>query len=322
MSLPAIQLPSVESHVGVEDYFQHPARLISESTYWRDYYEQSDTVYEWNNGLLEEKPVSDYETCIIYNWFMKLLLLFLQSQPIAAVTTLDMGFRLDLPNKVTVRKPDLGVVRNDNPIPLLVKDKSYHGTFDLCVEALSDSDKKQKERDTVTKKSEYAAAGVSEYFILHNTKERAFYRLNANGFYVPIRPTKDNLIQSMVLPGFQFRIEDLLNQPIEEEMIEDPVYRRFLLPAWQRDRAQRREAEQHAQTEVALRREAEQRAAQTETALHREAALRREAEQRAAQTEQRAAQIETALHREAVLRREAEQYAKAEIARLKSLLGE
>ncbi|CAK0764760.1 Uma2 domain-containing protein [Gammaproteobacteria bacterium] len=303
MSMPAIKNPPIESPAEPENYFQRPVGIISESTYWRDYYNQSDTVYEWNNGRLEEKTVSDYETCMIYNWFMKLLLLFLETKPIAAVTSLDMGFRLDLPNKVTVRRPDLGIVRNDNPIPLLADDRSYQGTFDLCVEALSDSDRKQKERDTITKKSEYAAAGVSEYFILHHTQGQAFYRLSANGFYVPIRPTKDNIIQSMVLPGFQFRIEDLLNRPIEEEMIEDPTYQGFLLPGWQRDKALRRE------TEI-LRWEAEQRA-QTEAVLRRESEiLRREAEQRA-QTE-------------AVLRREAEQYAaatKAEIAHLKSLLG-
>ncbi|CAK0763262.1 hypothetical protein CCP3SC15_20005 [Gammaproteobacteria bacterium] len=219
MSLPAVELP-----LKIKYYPPPSAEFIPEAIYWRDYYEQSDidTVYEWNNGYLEEKTVSDYENCTIYNWFMKLLLLFLNTRPIAAVTSLDMGFRLALPNKITVRKPDLGVVLNNNLIPLHADDRSYRGIFDLCVEVLSDSDRKQKERDTATKKSEYAAAGVREYFILHNSGEKAFYRLNAKGVYLPIQPTPDQVICSSVLPGFQFRITDLFNQPVEEEMIEDP----------------------------------------------------------------------------------------------------
>ncbi|CAK0769242.1 hypothetical protein CCP3SC15_390018 [Gammaproteobacteria bacterium] len=67
------------------------------------------------------------------------------------------------------------------------------------MEALSDSDKEQKERDTIIKKAEYAAAGVKEYYILHNSEERAFYRLNTQGEYVPISPHDGDVISSKVL---------------------------------------------------------------------------------------------------------------------------
>lgn len=242
--------------------------FIPESVYWRDYYGQSDTVYEWSDGCLEEKPVSDYETCQIYNWFMKLLALFLETRPVAAAASLDMGFRLALPDKVAVRRPDLGVVLHSNTVPLAAKDMSYRGVFDLCVEALSDSDKIQKERDTVVKKAEYAAAGVKEYFILHDSDERAFYTLH-DGVYVPLPPGDAGMIQSRVLPGFQFRVEDLLLRPASEEMMEDPVYRDFVLPMWGRERAQ-------LQRETARRREAEQRAQAAEAEITRLRALLQE----------------------------------------------
>jgi hypothetical protein len=32
---------------------------VSEETYWKEYYLESDVHYEWNDGRLEEKPVSD-----------------------------------------------------------------------------------------------------------------------------------------------------------------------------------------------------------------------------------------------------------------------
>ena len=113
----------------------HDGRRVSEEEYWCEYYLDSDVHYEWNHGRLEEKPVSDYETITVYQWFMALLSHFLRVHPIAKLESLEMGFRLPLPTGTVIRKPDLGVVRNDNPQPLLPLDCSYHGIFDLCVEA-------------------------------------------------------------------------------------------------------------------------------------------------------------------------------------------
>lgn len=47
--------------------------MVSEADYWENYYENSDVVYEWNNGYLEEKPVSDKSTILMYQWFLELL---------------------------------------------------------------------------------------------------------------------------------------------------------------------------------------------------------------------------------------------------------
>ncbi|MEN8217229.1 MAG: Uma2 family endonuclease [Pseudomonadota bacterium] len=69
-----------------------------------------------------------------------------------------MGFRLALPNKTAIRRPDLGVVCNNNPVSFEANDRTYRGVCDMCIEALSDSTKEDKERDTVTKKQEYAAS--------------------------------------------------------------------------------------------------------------------------------------------------------------------
>jgi hypothetical protein len=99
----------------------------------------------------------------------------------------------------------------------------------MCIEALSDFTEKEKERDTVTKKQEYAASGVKEYYILHKSDAMAFYRLNAHGVYVPIEPVGQGIIKSKVLPGFQFRISDLSQKPSLKKMTDDPVYQGFVL---------------------------------------------------------------------------------------------
>jgi hypothetical protein len=235
-------------------------RRVSEAEYWRTYYLDSDIHYEWNNGRMEEKPVSDYETFLVYKWFMLLLEHFLTARPIAKMVALEMGFRLPLPTGTVIRKPDFGVVCNDNPQPLLPLDASYHGVFDLCVEALSDLERRDILRDTLVKKAEYAAGGVPEYYILHRTPEQqAFFARAADGLYAPIAPA-DGVIRSRVLPGFQFRLADLCRRPEHATLREAPVYAAFVFPGG-------RAAEERAQEAEPARDEAERRAEQAEQAL-------------------------------------------------------
>jgi hypothetical protein len=241
--------------------------MVSEAEYWRDWYDVADRHYEWNNGRLEEKPVSDYETWLVYHWFLALLDRFLAVHPIARSIGLEMGFRLALPSGTVIRKPDFGVVRNDNPRPLGLHDASYRGVYDLCVEALSDLEKRGIERDTVVKKAEYAAGGVPEYYILHHDPAyQAFYGLSEAGIYAPIEP-EDGVIRSRVLPGFRFRLSDLCERRGIEVLRDDPLYADFVLPGWREDR-ERAEAEAAARAEAEARARAlEQRLADLEARL-------------------------------------------------------
>jgi len=263
-------------------------RCVSEEEYWLNYYLESDVHYEWNNGRLEEKPVSNYETYLVYEWFMHLLRLFLDSRPIAKMVALEMGFRLPLPTGTVIRKPDFGVVCNDNPQPLLPLDASYHGVFDLCVEALSDQDRRGIVRDTLVKKAEYAAGGVPEYYILHREPEhQAFFTRTAAGVYVPI-PPDDGVIRSRVLPGLQFRLDDLCRRPEHGALRDDPVYAAFVLPGW-------RAAEEHAAAQAQARQQAEQQAAAEASRADTEAQARRQAERRAQDAEQALARLQAQL---------------------------
>ncbi len=66
-SLPTFS-PSPASRVTTE--LSADGLMISEADYWENYYENSDIIYEWNNGYLEEKPVSDKSTILMYQWFL------------------------------------------------------------------------------------------------------------------------------------------------------------------------------------------------------------------------------------------------------------
>ena len=180
----------------------------------------------------------------MYKWFLELLEHYLRTHLIGQSVLLEMGFSLTLSGKSEVRRPDLGVVLDSNPVPLLPNDRSYKGIYDLCVEAISESSQKEVERDTVLKKEEYAEGGVKEYYILDgHDRYLEFYHLNADGTYVPITPVKGNIIKSSVLPGFQFRIKDLFTKPSPDNMIADPIYQAFVLPGYSAERKARLAAE-------------------------------------------------------------------------------
>jgi len=240
-------------------------RFVSEAQYWAEYYERSDFSYEWNNGQLELIPVTDYAQFRLYLWFLGLVKDYFHVYPIGRMVGLELGFRLALPGRITIRKPDLAMVLDSNPVTLADKDRSYQGIFDLCIESISDSNEQEVERDTVIKRAEYAAAGVREYYILDERRlETAFYRLNAVGVYAPIQPI-DGVIRSHVLPGFQFRQADLYRLPEPPHLVVDDVYNHFISPYLRAEReraelAMQRAAEEQARAEAESRRATQQQA--------------------------------------------------------------
>ncbi len=209
---------------------------VSEETYWNVYYEGNgeayyDGNYEWNNGTLEEKGMSRYQVTEMNDWLVMALREYLNTHQIAKIVCSGtFGFGLQLKSGTVIRKPDVAVVLNSNSRQLKGDDHSYKGIFDLCIEALSDSDSREVKKDTIQKKREYAESRIKEYYLLDDKNRMAFYRLNKWGQYEEI---EGEIIQSSVLPGFQFRKSDLFRRPTLEEMAKDEVYQGYVLPLYQ-----------------------------------------------------------------------------------------
>lgn len=233
-------------------------RAVSKAEYWATYYNHPDASYEWNDGYLEAKPLSTPQQYNLYLWFLILLKQYIQVYQTGQLMGLETGFTMIIPdlklpgrNKEAVRKPDIAVIRHENPVPWGEADHSYAGVCDLCIEVLSDSKKSEIERDTKTKKAEYALAGVQEYYILDPSNEHMhFYVRTAPGQYNEIAPDVDGILRSTILPGFQFRLRDLDLMPTLEMMAHDPVYQGYVLLDYQ-------QAVVRADTEAAARRAAE-----------------------------------------------------------------
>ncbi len=289
--------------------YSEDGKYVTEEEYWAKYYEHPWFNYEWNNGYLEELSMSNHLEYTVYRWFMKILDQYLEICRIAEIIGLETGFRLALHNKISVRKPDLGIVLNNNPMLLQNMNRSYNGIFDICIESISASNKKSIQRDTVIKRSEYEAIGVKEYYILDERGKETAFLSNVGGIFVPL-PEVNGVISSNVLPGFQFRVADLYRQPLLIELAKDKVYQGFIMTEYQQERQRAEQERQHAEQE---RQHAEQERQHAEQERQRaeQAYLRAEQErQRAEQEQQRAEQAYLRLEQE---RQRAEQaYLRAE----------
>ncbi len=257
----------------------HGLRVTLEE-YWETWYERPhpnvDVSYEWNNGILEAKPLPNYAQTEQYRWFFRLLSCYLEVNPIAKLLCLETGAYMSVPDESlpsekweVVFKPDIGIILDDNPAPWGADDqRSYMGVCDMIVEELSDSTSAEVKRDTEEKREGYARAGVKEYYILDPTgRHMHFYRLGVAGDYEEIEPDEAGVIRSQVLPGLQFRREDLLREPRLAELARDDVYAGYVIPEL-RDAETRVEkaeeradaAKQRADAEAAARRAAEEEA--------------------------------------------------------------
>ena len=269
----------------------HGLRVTLEE-YWEKWYERPhphiDVSYEWNNGILEAKHLPNFAQTEQYRWFFRLLSCYLEVNPIAKILCLETGTYMSVRDESlpsgkweVVFKPDIGIILNDNPAPWGADDqRSYIGVCDMIVEELSDSTSAEVKRDTEEKKEGYARAGVREYFILDpKDGHMHFYRLDIAGDYEEIEPDGEGVIRSEVLPGFQFRREDLLREPLLVELARDDVYADYVIPELQVAETRVEKAEERADIE-AQRADAETQRANTEAQrADAEEAARRAAEE-------------------------------------------
>ena len=248
-------------------------RRVTLEEYWEKWYENPypdlDVSYEWNNGILEAKPLPNAPQIGLYNWFLALLLCNVQTYSHASLINLETGIMLKINDesdpkgeRIQVRKPDIGFILNTNPVSWGALDQRHcDGVCDMVVEAVSASTTAEVLRDTVEKRRDYALGGVKEYYILDPGGERMrFYTLTPEGVYDDIPPDPNGVIRSSVLSGLQFRLDDLQLRPHLADLARDDVYSQYVIPDLQ-------VAVTRAETESAARKKAEEQVAAATAAL-------------------------------------------------------
>ena len=185
----------------------------------------------------------------------------------------------------------------------------------MVVEAVSDSTRAELLRDTEEKKLDYALAGVKEYYILDPGREHMrFYRLIAGGRYQEIEPNAEGVVASELLPGLQFRMQDLRRQRDLLELALDDVYSGYVIPDHKIAVNRAETAEQRADAEAAARRAEAQRADAAEQRTEEEAQRADAEAQRADAAEQRTEEQAQRADAEAAARQAAEQRMEEEAA--------
>ncbi len=162
----------------------------------------------------------------------------------------------------------------------------------MVVEAVSDSTQAEALRDTDEKRRDYALAGVEEYTTLDpsglfdcrqgpadgvgDNQEMHFYRRTPAGHNEEVQPDAEDVFSSELLPGFQFRHEDLWRQPNLARFALDEVYSKYVIPDLQAAVTRVSQAEERAETEAQRadseaqdRQQAEERAQALEAELDR-----------------------------------------------------
>jgi len=176
---------------------------------WEEFVEwcDEDTWAEWVDGEVTVFVPAAIPHQQIMAFLIFLLRLFAGAH--GSGTVLSAPTLMRLPSRPSGREPDLLFVSRDH------EDRIRHtwieGAADLVIEIASPE---SEERDWETKRAEYAAAGVPEYWVLdYGPRDAAFFQLGADGQYVRASLDETGVYHSKVLPGFWLRVKWLWQTP-------------------------------------------------------------------------------------------------------------
>lgn len=181
------------------------ARGVSFEEYLEKYAGDFCELVEGN--VIKMSPIhQDHDELTRY--FATLLSAYFEIKPIGQIRQAPFVMKMfpDSPN----REPDLQVILNTNPGQL--KPTYMDGPADICIEVVSPD---SVDRDRGEKFVEYEKGGVGEYWIFDPIhKEALFYRLNAEGVYVPQYADADGNYRTPALPGLVVPVPTLWQEQL------------------------------------------------------------------------------------------------------------
>jgi Uma2 family endonuclease len=160
---------------------------------------------EFTKGYVEFLPVPTILHQRIGAFFYRLLYAFVEAQGLGEV--LYSGLRVRLWESV-IREPDVGVMLAEHASRVTEK---YWDGADLLVEVVSPTDDDRK-RDLVQKRSEYAQAGIPEYWIVDQELERiTVLSLEGSTYAVHGEFGRGQQATSRLLQGFSVDVSKALD---------------------------------------------------------------------------------------------------------------
>ncbi|MEA5622876.1 Uma2 family endonuclease [Nostoc sp. UHCC 0251] len=173
------------------------------------YDDGTDTRYELVDGELVEVPTESPENCKL----AKLLMLELAKYiSIVLINLKDMEIVVS-GKRAKVRLPDLTILSEEG-YATLAGQRSNTITQDmpppiLVVEVVSPG-QDNRDRDYRYKRTEYAARGIAEYWIIDPERQQITLCLWVNGQYEDTIYTGDTPLTSTIIPGFKLSAAQIL----------------------------------------------------------------------------------------------------------------
>jgi len=203
MSMTTPQIPSANGEPAWEAAYMLPAQgSWSEADFLKFH---TNRMAELVDGRLEILPMPTLKHQRILIWLLDAFRKAVSGQPNATVLLAPLPTRL-FPG--TIREPDLLYIAPENvPAP----DVDYPSHLDLALEIVSPG-KDARQRDYEDKRTDYARAGISEYWIVDPQENRVTVLVLQGGTYVEhgtfgINDTASGLL----LPELRIDVGTMLN---------------------------------------------------------------------------------------------------------------
>lgn len=177
-------------------FIDSPRRMSEQE--FLEWSRNSDVRAEWVDGEAFELMPPDDRHQDISGFLLILLRLFANRFRLGTVR--DAPFEMRLPGVRSYREPDLLFVATEHADRL--DGKRLVGPADLVVEIVGEDSAR---RDLHEKFEEYAAAGVTEYWIVDPRPSKDIfkaYSLTNSSTYEELRPNELGRVRSRALPGF------------------------------------------------------------------------------------------------------------------------
>jgi Uma2 family endonuclease len=179
-------------------------------------FEQADEEegyrYELARGVLEVTYVPDDPHGFIVDIFNCAIVDYRRLHPDRIIRSGGAGeFRLWLPALISGRNPDYAVVLRGTP-----KDHRGRRAPSLVVEVVSEG-AEARNRDYETKKQEYLAFGLQEYWIIDREMRRVTVLTRNGDAWIETSFGDGQSASGLVLPGFAVPVVDLWVIPDDEE---------------------------------------------------------------------------------------------------------
>ena len=186
----------------------NPSKLITIEDYL-NYDDGTDTRYELVNGELVEMPTESLFNCQV----AKLLMFELAKHiPIVRICLKDIEIVVS-GGRAKIRRPDLAVLSEEGYLALAGQRSNtvtdYMPAPILVVEVVSPS-QENRDRDYRHKRTEYAARGINEYWIIDPELRQITLCLWVNGQYEDTVYTGAMKIVSTVVAGFVLSTDEVL----------------------------------------------------------------------------------------------------------------